>query len=667
MRTRRVAARAWAFIVWFSLAALFGYSGLVAAQAKPGLDNDSCLSCHGTKAAKIEVPGAADKPRAVSPVAADKFSKGVHGKLQCVDCHSGITQNPPPGGSHASIPDQKLRPDSCADCHQKLWDEAKKNNTAASKPRLGVVVENALAYKDSFHARPRKNDPNRAVASCNDCHNTHTFDIPPKASPEFQQWRLKGPEMCGTCHDEALEYYGESVHGKAVLEKDDPKAAICSDCHTSHSIGNTSASPVKLAITAQCGSCHTAEYEAYKATYHGKISTLGYTHTAKCYECHGSHEILPVDDPDSKVSPENRLETCESCHDGDKAGVAPASFLTFQPHARTDDFDRYPQVWLAFRLMIGLLVGTFAFFWLHSALWFYRELKERKQAKLRPHVTAEAIPPALQGKHFKRFSATWRIAHITFALSLMVLTLTGMPLFYPDSAWAPSLMEALGGPQVAGTIHRVSAVIFAGVFLWHLFYVGGRLWRERKTFRIFGPTSMIPGPQDLFDIIAMFKWFFGLAPRPVFDRWTYWEKFDYWAPFWGVTIIGVSGLVMWLPSLTGSILPGWIFNVAAIFHGEEAFLAVVFLFTVHFFNNHFRPDKFPVEVVMFTGTMPLEHYIHEHPLEYKRLRDSGELDKYIVDAPSAPMNSASRLLGFVLIAIGLTLLFGVAVGFFGGH
>jgi len=147
---------------------------------------------------------------------------------------------------------------------------------------------------------------------------------------------------------------------------------------------------------------------------------------------------------------------------------------------------------------------------------------------------------------------------------------------------------------------------------------------------------------------------------------TYWEKFDYWAPFWGVTIIGVSGLMMWLPSLTGTWLPGWVFNVAAIFHGEEAFLAVVFLFTVHFFNNHFRPEKFPLELVMFTGKISLEDFRHDHALEYQRLVDSGELAKHLVDAPSAPMTLASKVLGFTLIAAGLALLAGVAVGFFSG-
>jgi cytochrome b subunit of formate dehydrogenase len=161
----------------------------------------------------------------------------------------------------------------------------------------------------------------------------------------------------------------------------------------------------------------------------------------------------------------------------------------------------------------------------------------------------------------------------------------------------------------------------------------------------------------------MFKWFLGFGPRPKFDRWTYWEKFDYWAPFWGVTIIGVSGVLLWVPHVTAQYLPGWVFNVATIFHGEEAFLAAVFLFTVHFFNNHFRPDKFPLDVVMFTGSVPLEEFVREHPLQYQRLVDRGELHKYLVDPPARPMALGSRILGFTLIGFGLLLLTLIFIGF----
>jgi len=193
----------------------------------------------------------------------------------------------------------------------------------------------------------------------------------------------------------------------------------------------------------------------------------------------------------------------------------------------------------------------------------------------------------------------------------MILTLTGMAVLYSNTAWAPVVMGWIGGPKVAALIHRTCAVIFATVFIVQLIYFALRIGRNWRTFQWFGPNSLVPRWQDLWDMIAMFKWFFALGPRPVFDRWTYWEKFDYWAPFWGVTIIGVSGVMLWFPAATGSFLPGWVFNVATIFHGEEALLAALFLFTVHFFNNHFRPDKFPLDVVMFTGTVPLQEFKHD--------------------------------------------------------
>jgi cytochrome b subunit of formate dehydrogenase len=279
------------------------------------------------------------------------------------------------------------------------------------------------------------------------------------------------------------------------------------------------------------------------------------------------------------------------------------------------------------------------------------------------HVRIDEIPAPLQGKQFQRFTPVWRIAHLSFALSLMVLATTGMPLFYPEVAWAPAIMEFFGGPKVTGLIHRGAAVIFAAIFFWHLFYVVFKLGRQWRTWKIFGPYSMVPNLKDLQDCIGMFKWFLGKGPKPQFDRWTYWEKFDYWAVFWGMAIIGGSGFMLAFPEATASVLPGWVFNVATIVHGEEAVLAAVFLFTVHFFNNHFRPDKFPLDTVMFTGAVPLEEFKREHALEYRRLAASGELKKYLVEAPSRPMTIGSKILGFTLITIGLTLLLLVIAGF----
>ncbi len=663
-------AGGWIAIALAALALLLaGAAPARAANEAVALTNTGCLTCHDAKARKIDVPGSDEKPRPLLGIVPEKYYQSVHANLACVSCHTGITVNPPPGGDHGQDAAQTTASAKCADCHLALWKKAEQDGTASIKPRLGIVVENIEAYRKSLHAKPDSNDPSRPNATCDDCHDTHSFNIPTKASVAFDTFRLSTPALCGDkCHTDQLDDYKTSVHGVAALKKHDPKAAVCMDCHTAHAVANTSAPAEKLAITASCGSCHEAEYKSYKATYHGQVMTLGYTNTAKCFDCHGSHGILAPSNPDSKVNVANRLDTCKSCHNGKKLKtVATAGFVTFQPHAHNNDFKDYPQTWLAFRLMVGLLIGTFGFFWLHTLLWFWRELKDRRAAKPRPHVKVEAIAAAAKGRQFERFSLWWRGAHLLFAISLMVLTLTGMPLMYADAPWAPKVMAALGGPTVAGLIHRTCAVIFAGVFVLHLVYIVIRLWRNRATFDWFGPNSLVPNLKDIADIVGMFKWFLGVGPRPLFDRWTYWEKFDYWAPFWGVTIIGFSGLMLWFPGVTASFLPGWVFNVAAIFHGEEAFLAVVFLFTVHFFNNHFRPEKFPLETMMFTGVMTIDELRHEHTLEYQRLVKTGELDKHLVDAPSAPMRIGSKILGFALIAFGLILLFGVGVGFFGGQ
>ena len=635
----------------------------------PSLDNVTCLTCHDGKKGKLEVPGADGKARALRSVGGDKFAKSVHANMQCVACHTDITDKAEKANAHAKNPALALKKVDCAGCHTELWEQTKKSGKSAERPRLGLVAENIDAYKKSFHAKPNSDDKTKPNASCDNCHDTHSFKVSAKGTPQHAEYRLEISKACGeSCHSEQLETYATSVHGKEILDKKNAKAAVCSDCHGAHTVGNSSGDQFKLAVSSQCGSCHEAQFSSYKSTYHGKINTLGYTNVAKCYNCHGSHEILKTSDKASKVHPDNRMKTCRSCHNGKKGvGEAPDGYATFQPHGHGGDFSRYPQIWIAWQIMIQLLVGTFAFFWLHTALWFYREYKERKAHKGQSHIKPDATLVKYQGKHVRRFSPIWRIAHLTFALSLMVLTVTGMPMFYPDAPWASTIMRVFGGPHTAGLIHRVAAVIFAGVFFWHLIYMAWGIFRNRKTFKILGPNSMVPNLQDGKDMLAMFQWFFGQGPRPKFDRWTYWEKFDYWAPFWGVTIIGVSGLIMWLPGVFGAFLPGWVFNVAAIFHGEEAFLAVVFLFTVHFFNNHFRPDKFPLEVVMFTGTFSLEEFKHDHGVEYQRLVDSGELEKYLVDAPSPGKLAASKVLGFTLITIGLTLLTLVAIGFFTSH
>jgi len=612
----------------------------------PKLANDRCLRCHGKE--NYSRKTASGEVRQLH-VTAEKFQESVHGANDCVDCHKDIVKIPHKKGVERKI--------GCIRCHQDQWADAQLSGGNGKENRLGVVVEKIESYMGSIHARPNIDDQSHTNATCYNCHDAHyitPIDTAYRAEKKFQI-----PSVCGKCHTRELESYMNSVHGMEI-RNGNTDAAVCSDCHSAHKTDIAGDVSGRLAITAECGNCHLEQLDSYVETYHGKITQLGYGETAKCYDCHGAHEIKRVSEPASMVHNGNRLKTCQTCHENATEG-----YVTFQPHGTTDNFSEYPEMWLAAKGMIGLLLGTFAFFWLHSALWFNREYQDRKHGRDRPHVRVEDIDMPEGKTHFRRFTFWWRVAHLVGALSIMLLALTGLTVLFSGSSWAPYVMNLLGGPVSAGILHRVGAIGFIGVFFIHLIYFAYHIGRNWKTFEWFGPNSLVPNWHDLGDAIAMFRWFFGLGPRPVLDHFSYWEKFDYWAPFWGMTIIGVSGMMMWFPDVTAAFLPGWVFNVASIVHGEEAILAVVFLFTVHFFNNHFRPDKFPLDTTMFTGRVPLEHYRHEHRREYDRLVESGELDKYLFDAPSEPMALGSSILGAVLIITGLSLLTLVILGFLG--
>ena len=615
-------------------------------QAAPKLTSEMCLGCHGLEGfAPPATPGEKQFPMVLK----DRFLGSVHGKLNCVECHTNVTKIP-----HDPVTVQV----SCVSCHESRLEDAKENNKTDEIVKLTGVIEMIGRYMKSIHAQPSKVDQSHTNATCYNCHDAH-YVYPPN-TPNYNWWRLNLPYACGACHKSELAEYKTSVHGQLTLLQANPKAAICSDCHTTHDIQDPFLDKTQLLITKNCGSCHKEQLASYQGTYHGQVNTLGFAYTAKCFDCHGYHTIQRVNDPKSTVYPANRLQTCQKCHLDATKG-----FLSFEPHATGHNLHQYPRTWIASKFMLLLLGGTFSFFWTHSALWFFREYRDHQQHKNRPHVRAEALHNG-DGKpvvYYRRWPAIWRLAHLCFAISVIMLVLTGMTLFNSDTTWAQIISHLFGGPRVTGTVHRIFATAFLAIFFWHICYIFLRIGRSWKTFRWFGPDSMVPSWSDLNDAIGMFKWFFGLAPKPQLDRWTYWEKFDYWAPFWGVTIIGGSGAMLWFKGLTATYLPGWVFNVATIFHGEEAVLAAGFLFTVHFFNNHWRPDKFPLDILMFTGKMPLEEFKREHLIEYNRLVAQGELDKYLVDAPSRPMTLASTVLGFTLMGAGLFLLVFVLYGF----
>jgi cytochrome b subunit of formate dehydrogenase len=269
-------------------------------------------------------------------------------------------------------------------------------------------------------------------------------------------------------------------------------------------------------------------------------------------------------------------------------------------------------------------------------------------------------------RHIRRFGAVDRISHLVLMFSFLGLALTGLPLLFNDARWAAGLARALGGLELAGRLHRFCAVLLIGVFTAHVGRLLHRLFVKKEYGILWGPESMVPQPRDLKEMRDHFAWFFKRGPKPRFDHFTYWEKFDYWAVFWGMFIIGGSGLLLWFPWLFSKILPGWLFNVALLIHGEEALLAVAFIFTIHFFNGHLRPDKFPMDTVAFTGSVTEDELKHERPDAYARWAKDGTLDALVTDPPSPRVVRGGRIVGTIAVIIGLSV-FALVVYAFATH
>lgn len=257
-----------------------------------------------------------------------------------------------------------------------------------------------------------------------------------------------------------------------------------------------------------------------------------------------------------------------------------------------------------------------------------------------------------------RFNLIHRLLHGAIIISFLGLAVTGMPLKYSGSDWSIRLVRIVGGFEAAGVLHRICAIITFGYFVGHLIYLAyffAVINKEPISKFIFGPNSMVPNLKDLRDIRDMFKWFLGLGPKPKFDRFTYWEKFDYWAVFWGMFMIGGSGLMLWFPTFFSKYVPGWLFNVATIIHSDEALLASGFIFIFHYIHTHIRGEKFPLDFVIFTGRLTEEELKEERPLEYQRLVERNEIDEIKTNPTPRWLKNFSGIVGLCALVVGIII------------
>jgi cytochrome b subunit of formate dehydrogenase len=619
-----------------------------------------CVECH-VDSAQLPHPAVLNRATCAQSChteAWDAYSEGSHRDAYahdderaptCVSCHGGHDMH---AVDDRDAPQHRLNSlFLCGDCHSEHGPSQEGVESAA---RID-------AYLHSAHAKAVTEAGLLWAANCVDCHGAH--GVHKADDPRSTVHRTQIPGTCGSCHEGVSEIYEDSVHGQLLADGAD-EGPVCIDCHTAHSITRISSPVFVLDIINECGECHNTpsedgtehgtSYETYSRSYHGQVSTLGSSRAARCADCHGAHDILSLDDPDSRISESNRIATCSTvgCHPG-----ANTKFVQFDPHANYRDRENYPILWGIWWYFIIVMTGVFTFFGLHTLLWFLRSLAHRlKHGPAPKHAQATTA--------IRRFTTLNRVNHGLVVLTFFGLTATGIPLVFAHQSWAGVLANVFGGIETAGFWHRIFATMLIVNFVLH--FIGlARAFRRRKItwFRwLFGPGSLIPRWKDATDCFGMFRWFAGMGSLPRFDKWTYWEKFDYWAEVFGSMIIGGTGLLLWFPEIASKVFPGWVFNVAMVIHGYEALLAIGFIFTIHFFNTHVRPGAFPVDEVMFTGSVLEEELKEDRPEEYKRLVETGELDSLRVPADGGRHRPLFVAIAVLLVGFGLMLLTFILLG-----
>lgn len=561
--------------------------GAAAAATQPAAPaNQDCLACHESpKHGEADAVGR-------QGVVTGLFGQSVHASLDCVACHAGYTA---PG------PHEVAEPTDPAD--RAFLARLTAGKTPDGEPRVkspraylacgGCHGDSVDSFKASSHAKWLAAETAVAGPSCASCHGSphEVTPAPKRGTAEFRPYWAKLSQSCEGCHNDpkfvaaakldeevALNYH-DSIHGRLVAIGSQ-RAPLCADCHA-----------------------WSVRPEGVKGALAGGHATLSGKAIAASTVAFGE----PPKDSD------HRVQTCAQCHRG-----ASASFAALIAHKQPQETGPVPHfIHVMFSWLTTLTLLFFAF---HVLVDFIYELR-RRFGKKHP---ADA---SMLTRTIVRFDIHQRIQHWFMLAGVILLAVTGWPLrgagavesigmsdFAQRVESSRKFLALFGGPHGAGIVHRVAAVMIIISGVYHLLYL--TFLAKKRTL----PLSMLPTLKDAFDIRDNLTFMLGLSKeRPKFERFNYLEKFDYWAVFWGIIMMVGSGFIFWFPVQFAKILPTFVLTSAQIIHGEEATLAAIFLFVVHFYNVHLKPSIFPMNWAWLNGQTSLEYMKDEHAAEYQRV------------------------------------------------
>ncbi|MCL4550051.1 MAG: cytochrome c3 family protein [Bacteroidetes bacterium] len=578
-----------------------------------------------------------------------KLSQSVHKNLECADCHNFISNNlanhPKNVGAtqkadcylcHSAIAKEHRESihgislsegvdeaAMCWNCHgshdiQKVADPrskvyptnlAKTCGTCHDNPgivkKFSIPIKNpGVLYSNSVHgkliSKGSKNAP-----TCVVCHGVH--DIKNRIQPGSKISAFNVPQTCGQCHKEIENEYEQSIHWIRV-KQGIREAPVCNNCHSEHGM-----QPVNNRVEAKklqqqtCIVCHQnpeiaqrfgitgGQVKQYEDSYHGMAVMRGDKEAAMCVDCHGVHKILPKDHPESSVNPANITTTCKKCH----ANATETFSQSYSHQAATKTASKVEDIvaTIYFWLIISVIGGMI----LHNLLIFIYEIR-KKYRREKGEIT---IP---------RFTKNEVIQHLLLLISFITLAVTGFALKFHDSWWA-EILRAVGLTEtVRQNVHRTAAVVMIAVGIYHIFYL------------IFTPRgrevliNMIPKFNDITEARDNILYYLKLKKqKPRFDTYDYTEKAEYWALIWGTIVMGLTGFILWFPTVVGDWAPVWLIKVSELVHFYEAILATLAILVWHWFFVIFHPHEYPMSVTWINGRMSLENYRHHHEKHFRRV------------------------------------------------